>query len=251
MARGPTRRLIVAQQQSPDIDHEFGWTHDCVQIGAPLDLGLIPPTLSPSRHRVSKALRLTPDAADESVVRPKACDASCLWMVRSLIQLIFDIVQGGDMQRTIRRTGPLVVAVTMLGLMSGTLGCAFGEIYWTDPLKREYTLGETQKRYTNLVRFGAFVQASQFVDPELSQAFLDNFPSRVDLIFTDFEAERIDFNEDGKRDAVVRVTYSAYYTHSPIVFEIVETQNWYREGAMNTWRVRPNFAGLEKFAAAN
>jgi hypothetical protein len=155
------------------------------------------------------------------------------------------------MQRTIRRTAPLVVAFTMLGLMSGTLGCAFGEIYWTDPMKREYTLGEAQKRYTNLVRFGSFVQASQYVDPELAQAFLDNFPSQGDLVFTDSEAERIDFEADGKRDAVVRVTYSAYYTHSPVLFEIVETQSWYREGSLNTWLVRPEFAGLQKFAIAD
>lgn len=156
------------------------------------------------------------------------------------------------MQRTIRRTGPLVVTFTMLGLMSGTLGCAFGEIYWTDPLKREYSLSEIQKRYTNLVRFGAFVQASKFVDPELAQTFLDNFPSRGDLVFTDSEAERIAFDKDGKREnAIVRVTYSAYYTHSPVVFEIIETQSWYREGVGNSWLVRPDFAGLEKFASTN
>ena len=156
------------------------------------------------------------------------------------------------MRRTIGRTGPLVAALTMLGLMSGSLGCAFGEIYWTDPLKREYTLSEIQKRYTNLVRFGAFIQASKFVDPEIAQTFLDNFPSQGDLVFTGAEAERIDFNDDGKRkDATVRVTYSAYYTHSPIIFEIVETQNWYRDGAGNSWLVRPDFAGLQKFAATN
>ncbi len=156
------------------------------------------------------------------------------------------------MQRTIRRTGPLVAALTMLGLMSGTLGCAFGEIYWTDPLKREYSLSEIQKRYTNLVRFGAFIQASKFVDPTLAESFLANFPSRGNLVFTDTAASRIQFNDDGKRkDAVVKVTYSAYYTHAPIVFEIIETQNWYRDGRGNSWRVRSNFEGLERFAAAN
>ena len=146
----------------------------------------------------------------------------------------------------------LTALLAMFAMLSGSFGCAFGEIYWTDPLKREYTLNEVQKRYTNLVRFGAFVQASKFVDPEKATDFLDNFPSQGDLVFTDSESERILFNEDGDRaEATVRVTYSAYYTNSPVVIEIVETQNWYREGAGNNWLVRPEFAGLEEFASSN
>jgi hypothetical protein len=125
-------------------------------------------------------------------------------------------------------------------------------VYWTDPLKREYSLNEIQKRYTNLVRFGAFAQASQFVDPALTENFLANFPSQTDLIFTDFESGRIQFEEDPwRKNAVVKVSYSAYYTHSPILFEIVETQAWYRDNVTNSWKVRPSFEGLEEFTAAN
>ena len=121
-----------------------------------------------------------------------------------------------------------------------------------DPLKREFSLGEIQKRYTALVRFGAFNKASKFVDPEIAAEFVSNFPTQDDLVFTDHESERIDFGEDeDKATATVRVTYSAYYTHSPVVFEVIEVQNWYRDGVGNDWRVRPEFTGLEKFAAAN
>jgi hypothetical protein len=161
--------------------------------------------------------------------------------------------QGGNMQgptMTIRNALKLTAVLSIFVMLSSSLGCAFGEIYWTDPLKREYTLGEVQKRYTNLVRFGAFTQASKFVDPELATQFLDNFPSSETVVFTDSESERILFNEDGDRaEATVRVTYSAYYTSSPVVFEIVETQTWYREGAANNWLVRPEFDGLAKFAS--
>ncbi len=156
------------------------------------------------------------------------------------------------MREMIRKPASVLVSLALLSVMSGSVGCAFGEIYWTDPLKREFSLSEIQKRYTALVRFGAFTKASKFVDPELVDQFVSDFPSQGDLVFTDHESERIDFGEDGERDsATVRVTYSAYYTHSPVVFEIVEIQHWYREGVTNDWRVRPEFDGLEKFAATN
>jgi hypothetical protein len=146
----------------------------------------------------------------------------------------------------------MLASLALLFAMSGSFGCAFGEIYWTDPLKREYSLGEIQKRYTQLVRFGAFNKASKFVDPELVEQFVADFPPQGDLVFTDHESERLDFGEDGELDsATVRVTYSAYYTHSPVVFQIIETQHWYREGMTNDWRVRPEFEGLQEFAAAN
>lgn len=156
------------------------------------------------------------------------------------------------MQRSTRTTVPFIAVISMFAVLSTSLGCAFGEIYWTDPLKREYSLGEIQKRYTNLVRFGAFMQAARFVDPAITDSFLDNFPAQADLVFTDFESGRIQFVEDsGRKDATVTVNYSAYYTHSAILFRIVETQSWYRDGVTNTWLVRPQFEGLEEFAAAN
>lgn len=156
------------------------------------------------------------------------------------------------MQISIQKCVRAVAVVVTFAVLSASLGCAFGEVYWTDPLKREYSLNEVQKRYTNLVRFGAFTQASKFVDPKLSGVFLDNFPSKGDLVFTEAEAERILFDEEGNReDATVRVTYSAYYTHAPVVFEIVEIQHWYREGAGNSWLVRPEFEGLEAFASTH
>ena len=156
------------------------------------------------------------------------------------------------MQNRIRKTLPLVAVTAMLGLMSTSLGCAFGEIYWTDPLKREFSLSEIQKRYTNLVRFGAFQQATRYVDPALIDTFLENFPAPTELVFTDFDSGRIQFDEStGRKDAVVKVNYSAYYTHGAVLFNIVETQSWYRTGPTNSWKVRPSFEGLEKLAAAN
>ncbi len=153
--------------------------------------------------------------------------------------------------RIIRKPLQLATVLTALVVMSSSLGCAFGEIYWTDPFTREFSLTEIQKRYTNLVRFGAFIQASKFVDPEVTSAFLDGFPSKGTLVFTDFDSEQILFNEDGKRaQAMVRVTYSAYYTNNPVVFEIIEEQEWIRKGLDNTWIVRPSFSGLSQLASA-
>jgi hypothetical protein len=109
------------------------------------------------------------------------------------------------MQRRVQKTARLFAVIAMLGLLSTSLGCAFGEVYWTDPLKREYSLGEAQKRYTNLVRFGAFDQATRFVDPDLADSYIANFPSQSDLVFVDFEAGRIQFADDGMTDATIKV----------------------------------------------
>ena len=156
------------------------------------------------------------------------------------------------MREIIRKPASPLACVVVLLSMVGNLGCAFGEIYWTDPFKREFTLDRIQSRYTALVRFGNFIKASQYVDPEMTDEFISTFPSQDDLVFTDHESERIVFEEEsGRTNATVRVTYTAYYTHSPVVFEITETQHWYREGVTNHWLVRPEFEGLEKLAAAH
>ena len=36
---------------------------------------------------------------------------------------------------------------------ASSLGCAFGEVRWSDPLQREISLEDAQHRYTVLVRW--------------------------------------------------------------------------------------------------
>jgi hypothetical protein len=157
------------------------------------------------------------------------------------------------MQSVTRRWTRIAARLAISVVLINGLGCAFGEVYWDDPMKREYSLGEVQKRYSSLVRFGAIGQASKFVDPELSSTFIESFPNQGELIFTDHESGQIEFTgvEGDRKTAEVKVTYSAYHTFSLVVFEVTEIQEWYRDGAGNSWLVRPRFEGLEEFAAAN
>ena len=120
-------------------------------------------------------------------------------------------------------------------------------------MKREYALMETQKRYTSLVRFGSINQAARYVDPEQSGDFVESFPAKGDLVFTDHTIGPIEFtgDESDRKTAEVLVTYSAYHTFSLIVFDVTEVQEWYRDGVGNSWLVRPRFEGLEQFASAD
>ncbi len=135
-------------------------------------------------------------------------------------------------------------------LITSSLGCAFGEIYWDDPFTREYTLGEIQKRYTHLVRFGAFHKAAKCVDPRLSDSFVRSLPDDREFVFTDFESGPIVFDDEKTREtATVIVDYTGYYANSAYVIDITETQKWYREGQLNNWLVRPEFEGLREVAS--
>ena len=82
--------------------------------------------------------------------------------------------------------------------------------------------------------------------------FIESFPDRDELIFTDHSMGPIEFTgESGDRKtAEVKVTYSAYHTFSLVVFDVTKIQEWYRDGIGNNWLVRPHFEGLEKFASA-
>jgi hypothetical protein len=156
------------------------------------------------------------------------------------------------MQSIKKRWTPIAARFATALLLASGLGCAFGEIYWDDPMKREYALSEAQSRYTSLIRFGAIGQAAKFVDPEASSEFITEFPDMSELTFTDSKSGPIQFTgeEDERRTAEVRVTYAAYHAFTLIVFDVVEVQEWYREGAGNNWFVRPHFEGLEQFASA-
>jgi hypothetical protein len=122
------------------------------------------------------------------------------------------------------------------------LGCAFGEFRWNDPLKRQFTLEDIQKQYTDYVRWNAFGKASVFVDPEVREAYLAGAPKIDELRFTDYESAPVTLDEE-MGEATVEVTYSAYRPHSPIEIEVTEVQRWRRHGKGNYWLVRPTFSG--------
>jgi hypothetical protein len=145
----------------------------------------------------------------------------------------------------VRNTSSLTAALALVALLGSALGCAFGEIYWSDPLKRGYTLREAQHRYTALVRWSKFSEAAAYVDQEERQRFVQQAPPIEVLRFTDYASGPVDI-DDETGTATVKVTYFAYQPSSPVQIEIRETQEWSRAGVSNDWRVKPTFSGLEK-----
>jgi len=144
----------------------------------------------------------------------------------------------------------LVLALTF-GAVAST-GCSFGEIYITDPLLREVSLAEQQRRYTNLIRWSAFHKAAAYVQDEQREAFLEEAPPLKDFRFSDYDSQPVALDEAG--ECTIDVVYYGYRTDLPYEVEVRETQHWKRNGFTNEWQVTPEFKGLDEVrvrAAAN
>lgn len=139
--------------------------------------------------------------------------------------------------------GSLLASVALLAL-----GCANGEFRPTDPFDRGLTFSESQHRYTVLVRWTEFQKAKAFVAEDQQEKFLADMKALKTARFTDYESEDVELDEE-KQKATVRVTYTAYLPSSPYELEIVEVQDWSRDGIGNRWRVRSRFEGVPKVAA--
>lgn len=111
----------------------------------------------------------------------------------------------------------------------------------TDPLGRQDALEETQKKYTDLIRWGEVERAVRYVDPELHGPFLEAAPGFSDLRITDFEIGEITSTKDS---ATIEVTYKGYVVSQAVERTARETQHWYRDTIYNDWRVRPELGKL-------
>lgn len=140
------------------------------------------------------------------------------------------------------------VAFVALLALATLAGCAAGEFRPSDPFDRKLTFNESQHRYTVLVRWAEVQKAKAFVLEDHREQFMADMKTFEEARFTDFEAEDVDLDEE-KRKASVRVTYKAYFPSSPYEVEIVEVQEWSREGVSNAWQVQSSFEGGPKVAA--
>lgn len=110
-------------------------------------------------------------------------------------------------------------------------GCA---ATFTDPMGKQNALEIAQRDYTQRIRWGELERASQYVDPELRDAFLAQQEIFDTLRVTDFEIGKIEFDEE-EDSAEVTVTYRAYSLATLIERPIREKQKWVREdGLSNT-----------------
>ncbi len=121
-------------------------------------------------------------------------------------------------------------------LLAGPSGCI---TWFTDPMGWHASFDDTQRQYTQCLRWGQVEKASSFVDPELRAAFLTQAPAFDAMRITDFELGEIDYQNNL---ATVTVTYAGYSLETFIERKIREQQEWYREDGTNRWRVRSDVA---------
>jgi hypothetical protein len=126
------------------------------------------------------------------------------------------------------RSATLIVVSSFVAFAA--LGCAT----FTD---QGAMFKESQRRYTNLMRFTDFDKARAFVALDAKEEFRKTTTALRDIHFTDYEIEEI--QTDGK-SGTVTVAYSGYRSSSPVVVTLSEEQHWELLG--NTWIVRPTLA---------
>jgi hypothetical protein len=112
----------------------------------------------------------------------------------------------------------------------------------TDPLGRRDDLQETQKRYTDLIRWRDAERAAAFVDPELRAKFLEQAKALDSLEISDYEVSDIEWGPQDKT-AKIDVTYRGYSLAQLIERKVRVTQEWHRD-ASNTWLVRPDLEAV-------
>lgn len=151
------------------------------------------------------------------------------------------------------RPHPGLQAVLLLvGLAMLSSACAFGEFRPDDPWKRQISLEDRHKEYTDLVRWSKFEMASGYVHSDDREGFLALMPD-FDLVrFTDWDAAPWEFeDQEEKNKAVITVTYRGYSMRTPIEVKVTETQTWEREGSGNNWIVRSTFENLDQLVASH
>ena len=142
----------------------------------------------------------------------------------------------------------LFAGITLLAVLGLALGCANGEFRPKDPFDRGLSFEESHHRYTVLIRWSDFQKAKAFVVENGRERFVADMKPFKRARFTDFESEEVQLDSE-KNTATVSVTYTLYLPSSPYELEIVEVQEWSREGVGNSWHVSSHFEGLPTMAA--
>jgi hypothetical protein len=127
-----------------------------------------------------------------------------------------------------------LVSIAALVAAFGVFGCASLGDAVSDPALMFH---ETQREYTNLMRFTDFAKAAHYVAPDARSDFHQQTTALGDLHFTDYEVR--DMHDVGKT-TTVEVAYVGYRASDPVVVTYVETQEWERDGGV--WLVRPHIA---------
>lgn len=135
---------------------------------------------------------------------------------------------------------PLRWLVLCALLLAGPAGCI---TWFTDPMGHHAAFDDTQRQYTQYLRWGEIEKASAFVDPELREAFLEQAPVFETMRITDFSIGQVEYLDES---AKVTVTYQGYSLETFVERKIREDQSWYREDGSNRWLVRSDFGAFAR-----
>jgi len=136
-----------------------------------------------------------------------------------------------------RSLGRLVLCALLL---AGPSGCI---TWFTDPMGHKAAFDQTQRQYTQYLRWGEIGKASAFVDPALREAFLTQAPVFQSMRITDFAIGEVEYLDDS---AKVTVTYQGYSLDAFVEREVREDQSWYREDGARRWLVRSDVGAFSK-----
>jgi hypothetical protein len=124
------------------------------------------------------------------------------------------------------------------------LGCA-ACVSPSDPWERGEALKQTQKRYTEALRWGDLEKAARYVDPEMRGDFLAQADAFESVRITDYDIGEVDLDQDTLAQAEVDVTYRGYALPRLVEKRVKDHQVWYRDKESgNEWRVRPQLAAM-------
>lgn len=119
-----------------------------------------------------------------------------------------------------------LIAGSVLAALAFATGCAgMGD--------RAVLFRDTQRRYTQFMRFTDFDKAGRYVVPEERKSFRETTSALGDLRFSDYQVVEVETDGD---TATARVSYTGFRDSSPIVVTFVEEQQWELSGS--NWQVR-------------
>ena len=144
--------------------------------------------------------------------------------------------------RSTRNALPRALSVLLVAtLMTGVGACA--GIDW-DPMQRETVFEETQRKFSQYVRWGHIVEASQYVVTEQRAEFLSLAPAMSDVRFTDYQILQLNL-ADSYETAEVEVQYSGYRLSMPEERTFMVSQSWVVEEG-GQWQVKLELAQLRE-----
>lgn len=129
------------------------------------------------------------------------------------------------------------IGVLLLALALGQGGCLWYQGQF-DPLHKGDAFDDAQRRFTRLLRWHQLEKASEMVDPQQRQAFLDEARHLRALRFTDYEILVKDPGPE-LETGTVDVVFYAYTLSTMIERTILVRQDWYLDGDNGRWWVRP------------